>query len=88
EKQRLTAPRFLNIYKKLLRAGGQIEQKTDSEPFFDYSLEQFQANGFTIKDISRDLHKSEYAAENIVTEYEHNFASKGFPIFRAVAVKE
>lgn len=88
EKQRLTSPRFLNIYKKLLREEGEIEQKTDSEPFFDYSLEQFQANGFTVKDISRDLHKSEYAAENIVTEYEHNFASKGLPIFRAVAVKQ
>ena len=87
EKQRLTAPRFLNIYKKLLRENGEIEQKTDSEQFFDYSLEQFQANGFTVKDITRDLHNSEYAKDNIVTEYEHNFASKGFPIFRAVAVK-
>lgn len=88
EKQRLTATRFLNIYKKLLREGGEIEQKTDSEQFFDYSLEQYEKNGFAVKDITRDLHKSEYAKDNIVTEYEHNFASKGFPIFRAVAVKQ
>lgn len=88
EKQRLTATRFLNIYKKLLREGGEIEQKTDSEPFFDYSLEQFRTNGFTVKDITRDLHNSEYVKNNIVTEYEHNFSQKGFPIFRAVAVKQ
>ena len=87
EKQRLTAPRFLAIYRLLLKEGGEIEQKTDSEPFFDYSLEQFGLNGFVVKDVTRDLHKSEYAGENIVTEYERNFSSKGFPIYRAVAVK-
>lgn len=88
EKQRLTSKRFLQIYRALLCEGGTIEQKTDSEPFFDYSLEKYVENGFTVKDISRDLHHSTYAAENIVTEYEHNFASKGMLIFRAVAVKE
>lgn len=88
EKQRLTAPRFLQIYRALLCDGGVIEQKTDSEPFFEYSLEKYEINGFTVKDISRDLHRSAYAAENIVTEYEHNFASKGMPIYRAVAIKQ
>ncbi len=87
EKQRLTAPRFLNIYQTLLKAGGEIIQKTDSEPFFDYSIEKYQENGFAVSEICRDLHHSEYMAENIVTEYEQNFASKGLPIFRAVAKK-
>ena len=87
EKQRLTAPRFLEIYRRLLVEGGEIEQKTDSEPFFDYSLEQFAQNGFTVKDITRDLHNSDFAQGNIVTEYEKNFADRGLPIFRAVAVK-
>ena len=88
EKQRLTHPRFLAIYSALLVAGGEIEQKTDSEPFFDYSLEQYAQNGFTVKDITRDLHHSTYAAENIITEYEHNFSAQGKPIFRAVAKKK
>ena len=87
ERQRLTAPRFLRIYRALLTDGGRIEQKTDSEPFFDYSLEKYAENGFEVLEISRDLHHGEYAAENIETEYEHNFAQKGLPIFRAVAVK-
>ena len=88
EKQRLTSDRFLAIYKKLLKPGGEIIQKTDSEPFFDYSLTKFQENGFTVKDVTRDLHNSPYAAENIVTEYEANFSAKGLPIYRAVAVLE
>ncbi len=87
EKQRLTATRFLQIYRALLSDGGTIEQKTDSEPFFDYSLEQYAKNGFEVREVSRDLHRSAYACENIVTEYERNFASKGLPIYRAVAVK-
>ena len=86
EKQRLTSPRFLSIYRELLEEGGSIEQKTDSEPFFDYSLEQFAQNGFEVREVSRDLHRSEWAGENIVTEYEAKFAAQGLPIFRAVAV--
>ena len=86
EKQRLTSMRFLAIYRVLLCEGGEIEQKTDSEEFFDYSLERYKKAGFEVKDITRDLHNSKWAAENIVTEYEANFTAKGFPIFRAVAV--
>lgn len=87
EKQRLTSPRFLAIYRKLLKEGGEIVQKTDSELFFDYSLEQFASFGYTVKEVTRDLHRSVYAEDNIVTEYEAVFAGKGLPIYRAVAVK-
>lgn len=86
EKQRLTSDRFLAIYRRLLCPGGEIVQKTDSAPFFDYSLRKFRENGFAVKDVTRDLHASEYAQDNIVTEYEANFAAKGVPICRAVAV--
>lgn len=88
EKQRLTSQRFLTIYKSLLKGGGTIEQKTDSGFFFDYSLAQYGIAGFEVKDITRDLHNSEWAKENIVTEYEANFTAKGLPIHRAVAVKK
>ena len=86
EKQRLTSSRFLAIYRVLLSKGGEIEQKTDSEAFFDYSLERYGEGGFEVKDVTRDLHHSAWAAENIVTEYEANFTAKGLPIYRAVAV--
>ncbi len=87
ERQRLTSPRFLAIYSALLKEGGRIVQKTDSAQFFDYSLEKFTENGFFVAEVTRDLQNSEWAAENIVTEYEAGFAAKGVPICRAVAVK-
>ncbi len=86
EKQRLTSPRFLKIYKTLLVFGGKIEQKTDSAEFFDYSLSQFEAAGFRVEGVTRDLHHSAYAQDNIVTEYEANFTSQGKPICRCLAV--
>lgn len=86
-KQRLTSPRFLEIYRNLLPVGGEIHQKTDSMFFFEYSLEQFSLAGFTLKNISLDLHKSAYAAENILTEYERKFIEKGLPIYRVEAVR-
>lgn len=85
EKQRLTSKRFLDIYKDLLCEGGEIIQKTDSEPFFNYSLRMFGENGFHITAQTRDLHASEFAKENIMTEYEKNFSDRGMPIYRAVA---
>ena len=87
EKQRLTSSRFLAIYRKMLKRGGKIIQKTDSRPFFEYSLTKYRENGFQVTHEIHDLHNSPYAKENIVTEYERNFSQKGFPIFCAVAVK-
>lgn len=88
EKQRLTSPRFLKIYDSLLTKGGKILQKTDSEEFFDYSLEEMRRFGFEIECVTRDLHNSEYAAENIVTEYERGFLEQGKRIFALKAMKK
>ena len=51
---------------------------------FDFSLETFEANGFALSEVTRDLHKED-APRNIVTEYEQNFVSQGVPIKRLVA---
>lgn len=81
---RLTNPRFLEIYKKILKPDGVICQKTDNMHFFEYSIEQFSACGFKLLNISLDLHNSDFEG-NIVTEYENKFASRGFPIYRLEA---
>ena len=81
---RLTNPRFLEIYKKILKPDGVICQKTDNMHFFEYSIEQFSACGFKLSNISLDLHNSNFEG-NIVTEYENKFASRGFPIYRLEA---
>ncbi len=85
-KQRLTHPKFLQIYKNLLSGGGQIWQKTDNEAFFDYSLESFASCGFKLSEVCRDITLSPFEG-NIVTEHEKKFMEMGLPIFRAVATK-
>lgn len=84
ESHRLTSKGFLDIYKKLLRDDGFIAQKTDSQGFFEYSLESFSQNGFVLSEISLDLHNSDFEG-NIVTEYEEKFVNQGLPIYRLVA---
>lgn len=82
---RLTHINFLKIYKKLLKNGAEIHQKTDNRNLFEFSIEQFSEFGCLIKNVSLDLHKSDFEG-NIVTEYEQKFASQGFPIYRLEAV--
>ncbi len=81
---RLTAARFLRIYKELLADGAEIHQKTDNMHFFEFSIEQFSQNGFALKNVSLDLHASEFK-DNIMTEYEQLFSSLGQPIYRLEA---
>lgn len=84
EKHRLTSPDFLNIYKKILTDDGFIAQKTDSQLFFEYSVESFENNGFVLSNVTNDLHSSDLK-ENIVTEYEQKFVEQGLPIYRLEA---
>ena len=68
----------------MLKEGAEIHQKTDNMHFFEYSIEQFSEYGFKLKNISLDLHNSNFEG-NIETEYEHKFASIGMPIYRLEA---
>lgn len=88
EKQRLTSARFLKIYRYLLEDGGTIVQKTDSRPFFDYSLRMYRENGFEVLTAVYDLNNSDWAADNIETEYESRFVALGLPVCMAIARKE
>ncbi len=72
EKRRLTSEEFLNIYKQLLKADGEIELKTDNQDLFEYSLESFTKAGFKTIEVNLDLHKEENS-EIITTEYEEKF---------------
>ena len=81
---RLTNPRFLEIFKRIMKPEGVICQKTDNMHFFEYSIEQFSSCGFKLSNISLDLHNSDFEG-NIVTEYESKFASMGCPIYRLKA---
>ena len=84
ENRRLTNVRFLEIYKEILSAGGDIHQKTDNMGFFEYSLEQYSLAGYKLRNVSLDLHNSGFQ-DNIVTEYEKKFSEQGFRIYRLEA---
>lgn len=84
ENHRLTNKKFLEIYKLLLKNDGEIYQKTDNMHFFEYSIEQFSHQGFSLKNVSLDLHNSGFEG-NIVTEYEKRFSELGQPIYRLEA---
>ena len=87
--RRLTHPEFLKRYLRLLKAGGRFCFKTDNVELFEFSLESVQAEpGFCLTFVSRDLHSSERAADNIMTEYERNFSQQGISINCLEAVKK
>ena len=87
-KRRLTYPATLVAMKTFLADGGKIEFKTDNGDLFAYSLGSFVEAGYTLDAVTDDLHASEWAATNIMTEYEKNFSEKGFPIHRLEAFLE
>ena len=82
-KRRLTYRGFLEIYRKLLKENGVLKLKTDNVGLFDFSLEEFEAAGLEFLMQTRDLHNSEYAEGNVMTEYEKNFSEKGMAICSA-----
>ena len=79
-KRRLTHRRYLAVYFNLLKDGGKITFKTDNTGLFDFTLLEFSDVGITPDFVTRDLHKSERAADNVMTEYETNFSSMGMSI--------
>lgn len=79
-KRRLTHRRYLSIYFDLLKDGGRVTFKTDNTGLFDFTLEELSDVGITPDFVTRDLHNSERAEGNIMTEYEKNFSEQGMAI--------
>lgn len=84
-KRRLTAVGFLRSYRAFLREGGEIHFKTDNRPLFDFSLTQFPAAGYTLSQVTNNLHENGVCG--IMTDYEAKFSAMGVPINRCVATK-
>lgn len=76
-KRRFTFGDTLLKYKEILKEDGFIAFKTDNEELFEFTLEEIERLGLEIKEMSRDLHNSDYAAKEFTTEYEDKFCSKG-----------
>ena len=84
-KRRLTSPDFMRVYDAVLARDGRLEFKTDNQELFAYSLRSIPEAGWRIEAFTRDLHHSELAEGNVMTEYETKFSAMGNPICKLVA---
>jgi len=86
EHRRLTSDRFLKRYDSIFKKDKKIIMKTDNRHLFEFSLISLTNYGYKMEELSLDLHKDDMP-DNIETEYEEKFSSKGFPIYRVYAKK-
>lgn len=86
-KRRLTSERFLRRYDKIFKDDFKIVMKTDNIDLFDFSVSSLEEYGYKILYLTRDLY-SENISNNIATEYEKKFVSKGIKINKVIASKE
>ena len=85
-KRRLTHTNFLKLYRKVLKEHGQIFFKTDNAPLFEFSVEEFPQVGFSLSEVTRNLHEN--GPCGVMTDYETKFYELGTPINRCVATME
>lgn len=85
-KRRLTHRNFLALYRQVLAEGGEIHFKTDNDPLFEFSIEEFPQAGFSLCEVTRDLHAD--GPCGVMTDYEAKFYQEGITINRCVAVVE
>ncbi len=83
-KRRLTSRQFLGRYNNILKREGVVEFKTDNRLLFDFSVEEVEPAGWQIIALTYDLHNSEMAEGNIMTEYETKFSGMGTPINKMI----
>ena len=82
-KRRLTHRGFLELYRKVLKPGGQVHFKTDNQPLFEFSVLEFPEAGYALSEVTRNLHES--GPQGVMTDYEAKFYEQGLPINRCVA---
>ncbi len=77
-KKRLSSPRFLNMYQKLLMQDGVVNLKTDSDKFYHYTKSVLEHNQLQIFQASEDIYNSDILNPelSIKTFYESIFLEK------------
>ena len=83
KKRRLTHGNFLKKYRQVLKEGGQIHFKTDNDKLFAWSVEEIPQFGFTLSEVTTDLHA--HGPVGVMTDYEAKFYGEGKNINRCVA---
>ena len=86
KRRRLTHGNFLKCYRQVLPMGGQIHFKTDNDKLFQWSVEEIPQYGFSLSEVTRDLHAN--GPVGVMTDYEAKFYELGKNINRCVATME
>lgn len=88
--RRLTNSKFLKIYEIIGDENLTIEQKTDSDGLWEYSLEEYQNNGWEIIDKCWDIYSDDnyISKRQIQTEFEQKFVGLGKPIHYILAKRK
>lgn len=84
-KRRLPSRQFLERFDHILKQDGRISFKTDNRALFDFAVEELEPAGWKAEVITYDLHADEeLCRDNVMTEYEEKFSSKGNPICKYI----
>ena len=77
--KRLTAPKFLSIYQRVLRKGGSIHLKTDSDSLFTFTRETIMEQQCELEDLVEDVHaqRPQDPLLSIKTYYEKGHIEEG-----------
>jgi tRNA (guanine-N7-)-methyltransferase len=80
--KRMTSTRFMQLYRRILKAEGIIHLKTDSYFMYAYTSAMIKANGFPVEVDTDDLYHSDLADEilSIRTFYEQQWLDRGLNI--------
>lgn len=84
EKKRLTSPKFLERYRRILASGSPIHLKTDNTELFEYTLEVISELDLQLIYHTRDLYEKGNVDEPLIketqTHYESIYRAEGIPI--------
>ena len=84
--RRLSSRVFLEKYEDIFSGKRIIEMRTDNRDLFQYSLVSFSEFGYTLEEVSLDLHTDNMP--EITTEYEDKFSKDGMPIYYVMCNKD
>ena len=82
-KHRLTNTEFLQKYKKILKKGGVVNLKTDSEFMHGYTLGLLHGEGHEVLHANHNVYKNTYSPKEVTgiqTFYEKQYLEQGKPI--------
>ncbi len=79
-KHRLIQDEFLARLFEIQRPGSKLTFKTDSQDYFAWAMTRFERSPYKISAHSFDLHGSEMARSNFITQFERIFMRQGLKI--------